>query len=482
MKEVVRIFIQLLTILAGYVAIFAQLHRPSIRIWDEARLANNAVEMYNTGLSLVTTYHYEPDLWNTKPPLLIWLQMLSFKLLGISEISVRLPSALAGAFTCLLIYFFCTKVLKEFWVGILSVWMLLTTNALLFNHGMRTADYDSLMILFMIAASMSYYMYSRDSKVIYFYAFVLLTISAVLTKSVAGLLFIPAVYIYTVYKKQLIDRLKSGHTYLGILLFLIIIGGYYISRELTALGYLEAVAENELGGRFLETVENHKHGVFYYIENIFTRFMIPWSYLGVIGLFLPLFWEKLKGNKDWLVWLTTHIVTYLIIISVAQTKLEWYDHPIYPFLALSASYCIILIINKLKKYVKVVSISLVCLLVGILYVVNIDTYLSLNLKPDSAEYNLSNYMERCIVNNDISKFDGADIIYSGYDAHVKFYVEIMNDQGINARIVPNRHFKSDKIIVSDSGYKKYIDKHYEYIVSQQDGPIYHIDLIKKVRE
>src|SRR5687767_10138855 len=45
-----------------------------IRIWDEAIYANNALEMTETGNLLVLHNNGEPSLYNTKPPLNIWLQ------------------------------------------------------------------------------------------------------------------------------------------------------------------------------------------------------------------------------------------------------------------------------------------------------------------------------------------------------------------------------------------------------------------------
>src|SRR3954466_10061413 len=36
-----------------------------IQLWDESRLAVNAMEMYLTGLSPITTYDFLPDHWNT---------------------------------------------------------------------------------------------------------------------------------------------------------------------------------------------------------------------------------------------------------------------------------------------------------------------------------------------------------------------------------------------------------------------------------
>ena len=82
---------------------FFELGRPNLLLWDESRLAVNALEMAQSGNYLVTTYDGAPDTWNSKPPLAIWLMSLSVSLLGASEVSVRLPAALRGFFTMLLL-------------------------------------------------------------------------------------------------------------------------------------------------------------------------------------------------------------------------------------------------------------------------------------------------------------------------------------------------------------------------------------------
>jgi len=78
------------------IPIFQRLDFYTIRIWDESRLAINAYEMYHSGNYLIPTYKGEPDMWSTKPPLMIWVQVLSMKLFGVNEMGIRLPSALAA--------------------------------------------------------------------------------------------------------------------------------------------------------------------------------------------------------------------------------------------------------------------------------------------------------------------------------------------------------------------------------------------------
>ena len=73
--------------------LFYRLGALPTEVWDESRLAENALEMAKTGLSLISTYNGIPDHWNTKPPLLIWLTSISIRVLGPNEWGVRLPSA-----------------------------------------------------------------------------------------------------------------------------------------------------------------------------------------------------------------------------------------------------------------------------------------------------------------------------------------------------------------------------------------------------
>src|ERR1051325_2737602 len=97
--------------------LFLNLDVLAIRTFDEARNTVNAYEMYRNGNYLISHFDGAPYLWNTKPPLLIWLQVLFMKILGPGELALRLPSALAGLFTCLSIFLFTGRILKDYLFG-----------------------------------------------------------------------------------------------------------------------------------------------------------------------------------------------------------------------------------------------------------------------------------------------------------------------------------------------------------------------------
>ena len=71
-------------VLLGLAAVFLgyDIQSRPIVLWDESRVVSNALEMSRTGFSLVTTYDFRPDLWNTKPPLVIWIVAASIRLFG----------------------------------------------------------------------------------------------------------------------------------------------------------------------------------------------------------------------------------------------------------------------------------------------------------------------------------------------------------------------------------------------------------------
>lgn len=132
-----------------YFPLFLHLDSFVIKIYDEARRAVNAFEMLNGDNFIVTTYQGQPDLWGTKPPFLIWAQALFMRLLGPSELAIRLPSALAGLGGASALLAFSWKFLKVKNVGIIaSIIFLISNGALQSTHSLRSGDFDALLVFF----------------------------------------------------------------------------------------------------------------------------------------------------------------------------------------------------------------------------------------------------------------------------------------------------------------------------------------------
>ena len=145
--------------------LFQHLNVLTIRLWDESRLAINAYEMYYHGNYLIPTFDGAPDMWNTKPPLMVWLQVFFMKIFGVNEWAIRLPSALAALFTCILLMFIAVRYVKNFWFGFICVLVLITSRGYVGEHASRTGDYDALLAFFTTLSCLSFFVFLGNSKV-----------------------------------------------------------------------------------------------------------------------------------------------------------------------------------------------------------------------------------------------------------------------------------------------------------------------------
>src|SRR5688572_18104826 len=143
---------------AAIFPVFWQLTSLPIRQWDEARLAVNAAEMLDNGNLLVTYFQGQPDMWNTKPPLQVWLIALSIKAFGYTEFAVRFPSAVMAVATMAVIFWFCLKVFRSKLAAVLSVLVLVSSQGYMGYHVARNGDYEALLIFFITIYMLSFFL------------------------------------------------------------------------------------------------------------------------------------------------------------------------------------------------------------------------------------------------------------------------------------------------------------------------------------
>lgn len=326
-----------LVVLVAAIPLFAHLDQLPVQPYDEARLATNAFEMYKGNSHiLVPTYGGVPDMWNTKPPFLIWVQALFIKVLGANESAIRLPSALAALATCLLMYWFCAKKLNKPLLGLLTVMVLVTSQGYIRIHGTRTADYDAMLSFLTTAYCLFYYLFLTSRKDKYAYTAFLCMAMAVLTKGVAALFFLPALVVFTLLYKQGYFVFRSKAFYMGVAIFLTVSCGYYLLREQLNTGYIQAVMENEWGGRFNTVIENHEEGKWYYWGWTMGEGFRYWAMMIPFGIVIAL---QTAGRRIKRVTIFTLLLvaTHFAVITGAQTKINWYDIPEYSFLSLLAA-------------------------------------------------------------------------------------------------------------------------------------------------
>lgn len=324
----------LLLVLAAF-PLYYELGRNPIQLWDESRLAVNAFEMSRDSHWLVPQFNGVPDHWNTKPPLLIWFEAISFKMFGYSALALRLPVAIANLVTVLMVFRFGSRTLRQPLAGFFGALVLVTCSGFVQRHIARTGDYDALLTCWVTLGWIQFFHYLETANRRHLLWCAAAITAATLTKSIAGLLVLPGLFLYALVQRRLLWLLRQPVVYVAGLGWLVIVAGYYLGREAVDPGYWAAVKQNDLGGRLLDEQGPGNAYWSFYLENIFNSTFRYWLWAAVTGLLLGLLQKGTPVHRA--VWLLLAVVVgWLLVISSAANEYLWYDAPIYPAMALLA--------------------------------------------------------------------------------------------------------------------------------------------------
>ena len=450
-----RIVFWLFIIAIISIPIFGSLEKLPIKLWDESRTAMNAWEMSKSSNWWVTTFDGQADMWNTKPPFLVWLQALMIKLIGLRPLALRLPVALAVFSTVLILVRFLNKQTGRTLFGGLVALILVTSGGYLCVHVARTGDFDGLLILFIVGYCLSFFLLLSEGKTKYFYWFFTLLALAVLTKSIAGLLMLPGLGVYALSKRKVVFLVKSPAFYWGALLCSLMIASFYLTREHYNPGYLKAVYENEIGGRYLKTLEENNSPFLYYIEQLSKQHFSYWFALAILGSGIS-FYEKDTKTGDIGRFSSYLVLGFLLIISTSQTKLDWYDAPIFPFMAILAGIGVLKLMDQLKIRAKwgknnLFNASKILILIAVFAlpyytVVKREVIEAKGLPEEMYQYALSRYIIGNISRPD-STLEGQIIVDDEYIPHIEFYMKMAQEKGIHiTRKYSNQVKVGDKIL------------------------------------
>lgn len=313
--------------LVAAAVIFYRLGQHSVYWWDEARVALNSLEMLNHP-GLVVRYDGAPELWNTKPPLAIWLNALSLTLFGVNEWALRLPAALAGVGTVLAVYDFTNRLSDRF-TGLLAAVILLGTGGFVEVHVARSADYDSLLVLFSALATFKLFFAFETKR---FWPIAWLGVAAILTKGVAGALMLPGYALYAlVARKDVRPAIVPAATAFGIVAI------FYIARELLAPGYFAAMWQWDIARYGVHQQDyirpSYLTSLFWpwpiilfedWTQPMYTASAFPWSTVSLVSLIRP---------SRAVAYLWCCLGMFLILVSLAATRHGWYIAPVHPLIA-----------------------------------------------------------------------------------------------------------------------------------------------------
>lgn len=321
-----------------------------MQIWDESRNVSNALEMINNKILLTRYFESKPDMWELKPPLLVWLQAISMSVWGYNEVAARLPSLFFSMLTVLMLIWFLNKQTKNICLGILSSIILVSSAGYVGEHGVRFADHESAIVFFVTCFIIFIYLFQNSFELKYLYLSFLFVIFGWFTKSIVIFIFIPPVLLWLLINKKLYKVVLNRHFIFCALLSICIVFSFYYFREKESAGYIKAVIENELFSRYAGKAETYKYfgkaDYFYYLKSLITNRFSPYFLILVI-LSLPLYFLKYFKNKKLISFLLIIIIFYIVVISFG-TKNFWYDLPVYPTMAIT----LVLLVSEYFNFLK----------------------------------------------------------------------------------------------------------------------------------
>jgi len=320
-------------LLLSFLLYFWNLGGLPIQIYDESRYVNQAIEMSQSGNIWIPTHKFTPDHYATKPPLGIWMMALCSSVFGETEFGFRVPSALSAWLCGMILAVFCVK-RKKLWAAFLVPVLLSTLPGFLEIHAARTADLDAPLALFTTWFLVEWLEILADKRISNwnFLRMGLALMGALWVKGIAVFLLGPGFVVAGLcYYPSFMKILKQSAIYVSVVLPLISIVIYYFGRNSLDVDFLQSVVEGELM-RSSNAIDGHV-GEWWFYLNLWANYQwVP--YLLLVSLFL--FIEIGIGIKVSRLIRSVFLfsISFIIILSLMETKVAWYDVPLYPILAL----------------------------------------------------------------------------------------------------------------------------------------------------
>jgi 4-amino-4-deoxy-L-arabinose transferase-like glycosyltransferase len=371
--------------------------------WDEINFAECAREMIVSNNYSVVTINFLP-FWE-KPPLFIWLQALSMNLFGVNEFAARLPNALCGIVTSVVLFNIGTKI-KNNTFGFL--WVLTYLGSFLPHFYFKSGIIDPWFNLFIFLGT--YFMAlhtnptdnnTENKNILLSALFIGL---GILTKGpVAFLIYFLCIVVYLV-----ITRFKKIISFKQTLLGAIIIffiGGFWFILQV-ATGHLDIIIDFfNYQVRLLTTEDSGHGGPVYYHLLVLLLGCFPASIFAIRGFKTDKAEDASTAHlKKWMIIL---FAVVLILFSLVKTKIVHYSSLCYFPLSFLAAYSIEKIISGEITWKKWMG-----WLIGIIGI-TIGLIISL---PPFIDWNKEKIIASNIIKDDFAVENlKATVQWSGYD-------------------------------------------------------------------
>jgi 4-amino-4-deoxy-L-arabinose transferase-like glycosyltransferase len=324
--------------------------------WDEINFAESAREMIKSGDYLNVQIDYT-SFWE-KPPLFIWMQVLSMKIFGINEFAARFPNAICGIVTLLVLFNIGRKLYNNRF-GI--IWVICHGGAWLPFVYFKSGIIDPWFNLFIFIGINYFIDYISELKeglhrgrLIRFLIYSAASMGlAVLTKGPVAILVFSLTFV--IYFILIRGKMKLVITHIIIFIgALTLIGGFWFLLQVLN-GHAHVIVDFINYQIKLFSTKDAGHGGF-----LFYHFVV--ILLGVFPttlLAIPMLIKKDKGSAIqnlYARWMQILFWVVIILFTIVKTKIVHYSSLCYfPLSFLAALYIFSLIEKK-----RVINIILLC--------------------------------------------------------------------------------------------------------------------------
>lgn len=303
----------------------------SIGNWDEAAYSQIAKEGLQENNWF--DFHYFGNLWFEKPPLVIWLTMISFKIFGITEFAVWFSPVVFGILGVTGVYYL-GKYLFNSKVGLFAALILLSLP-----HYVLMAR-NNMMDIFLLTNSTLSFLFlikSEENRKYLILSAIFLGL-AFMSKNIIALLNLP-VFFYCLYINNQLSILKTKYFFWSLILFFIIILPWHLIMFLKyKWDFWNDYVGFHLVARYTKNVVDigGSEDILHYFKVIILR---SGSWCFVFLALLPIILKDIlnKINRQKLYLLIFWMAFIILFFTSSSTKVHHYILPMYiPFSILIA--------------------------------------------------------------------------------------------------------------------------------------------------
>ncbi|MFQ3675940.1 MAG: glycosyltransferase family 39 protein [Endomicrobiia bacterium] len=331
MKKIITFFtkpkIQFITILIfASFGMFAKLGITELQPMGSATHAAVAREILRTNDWLTLHWPFVGEFYQF-PPLFFWLQAITFKIFGISDLTAKLTSSFFG-FMVILITYYLGKLLVDDYTGFLSSMTLILTPYF-FRHS-RKCELETILIFFITLGIIFFVLSEQKNNNKFLLLTGLSTGLGFLAKGPPAFAVWGTIFIYYIITKQY-KKLFNFYFIVGILISILVPFTWIIPQIIyRGDAFYKGFVINQVLGKiyggdrpattFVEKILNYT-----FFFRAFYSHYLPWSITGIFGI-VKIFKKNLKNLYVLVIW----VIVVWIGFTLPGYKDDYYLLAMFP--------------------------------------------------------------------------------------------------------------------------------------------------------